>query len=458
VCSSDLVENFSLGDGLPPVSTSYGASMVDRAGRIWVATYHGAAVFDPALELPPPPVSELRLDGIQVAGRPRAEREGLGFKYTERPLLFEYSLTGHYRDEEVQYRTQLLGEEKEPAPWTTEGRRELTALSGGHYTLRVWARDYLGRISGPLDIPLRIHPPPWASPWAYLAYGLAVAGVLFLAYRLRLRLLHERNRLLQARVREATATLDAQRRELERMNEDKNRFMGLAAHDLRSPLNSIMLSAEALLDGPSRVTDYGRCVHRIQRAASQMNDLIGNLVQTNQIESGFLSLVPALYDLRALAADAHQRFQDQARAKGIRLEFSTPWEDIPVWVDSSYLHQVLDNLLSNAIKFTPPGPPERPVHLRLSRNGPQALIEVQDQGPGLGPEDMAKVFGRFARLSARPTAGEGSTGLGLSIVKSLVEGMKGRVSVESELGKGATFRVAFPLADPGSAPPDRQQV
>jgi signal transduction histidine kinase/ligand-binding sensor domain-containing protein len=442
-----VVENFTLGDGLPPVSTSYGASMVDHAGRVWVATYRGAAVFDPARELPPPPMAGLRLDGVQVAGRPRFAHEGLDFKSWERPLVFEFGLTSHHRDEDVRYRTQLVGEEKEPTNWVVDGRRELSALSGGHYILRVWSKDFLGRVSGPLDIPIRIHPPLWVSAWAVLLYGLSAAGLLFLAHRLRLRILRERNRALQERIREATAELDEQRKALERMNEDKNQFMGLAAHDLRSPLNAIMLSAEALQDGPSQVSDYSRCVSRIQRAASQMDTIIGNLVETNLIETGHLKMTPGQYDLRTLAADAQVRFMDQAAAKGIRLELAAPWEDLLIWVDASYLQHILDNLLSNAIKFTPPGPPERLVQLRLSRQGTQALIEVQDQGPGLNPEDLSKAFGRFARLSARPTAGEGSTGLGLSIVKSLVESMQGQVSVESEAGKGATFRVTLPLME-----------
>jgi len=432
---------FTPGDGLPPISTSYGATMVDHAGRVWVATYRGAAIFDPAAELPPPPVAALNLDGVRVAGSYRDGHEGLDFRHWERPLLFEFGLASHHREEDIRYRTQLIGAESEPTAWGPEGRRELTALSGGRYILRVWAKDFRGRISGPLDIPIRIRPAPWASPWAYMLYVLSGAGILILAYRLRSRILHERNRLLQARIHEATA-------ELERMNEDKNQFMGLAAHDLRSPLNAIMLSVETLSGDAADASDFSRCVGRIQRAAAQMDTLIGNLVETNLIETGHLRLNPGYFDLRTLAADAHMRFQDRAAAKGIRLELSSSWDELPVWVDPGYLQEVLDNLLSNAIKFTAPGPPERLVQIRVARDGEHAQLEVQDQGPGLSAEDKAKAFGRFTRLSARPTAGEGSTGLGLSIVKSLVEAMAGTVSVESEVGKGATFWVRLPLVSP----------
>ena len=439
---------FAMGDGLPSISCSYGASLIDRRGHVWVATYRGAAVFDPDRELPTPPVAALHLDGIRAAGRPRFGQEDLQFKHWERPLVFEFSLASYYREEETQYRTQLIGSESEPTDWGREGRRELTALSGGSYTLRIWARDFLGRVSEPLDIPIRIRPAPWASSWAYLAYGLCLAGLFVLVYRVRTRILHKRNELLQERIQKATAELDRQRCDLQRLNEDKNNFLGIAAHDLRSPLNTILLTTEVLAEEGSLNPDVSRFLNRIRKSAEQMTTLISNLLEINVIETGHLKLNPLVLDLRVLAADAQSRHQELAVAKGLRVELSVPWDEVTVRVDASYFSAVLDNLLSNAIKFTPPGRNERPIEIRVERSGEQALIEVQDQGPGFSAEDKSKVFGRFVRLSARPTAGEGSTGLGLSIVKSVVEAMGGVIRVESDAGLGATFRVSLPLVSP----------
>jgi len=103
--------------------------------------------------------------------------------------------------------------------------------------------------------------------------------------------------------------------------------------------------------------------------------------------------------------------------------------------------QVLENLVSNAVKYSPPG---RDIFVRLQRHAQVVRVEVQDQGPGLSAEDQKKLFGKFARLSAKPTGGEHSTGLGLSIVKKMVEAMNGKVWCESEPGHGATFIVEFP--------------
>ena len=105
--------------------------------------------------------------------------------------------------------------------------------------------------------------------------------------------------------------------------------------------------------------------------------------------------------------------------------------------------QVIENLVSNAVKYSPPG---KAIRVHVHRDTALARCEVQDEGPGLSESDKARLFGTFARLSALPTGGEQSTGLGLSIVKKLVESMKGRVWCESELGKGATFIIEFPDA------------
>jgi two-component system sensor histidine kinase/response regulator len=135
-----------------------------------------------------------------------------------------------------------------------------------------------------------------------------------------------------------------------------------------------------------------------------------------------------------------------ARAKAIRIELEVPGEGLPALADATHLREILENLISNAIKFTPPGPPERHLWIRARREATMAILEVQDQGPGFTDQDKLKAFESFARLSARPTGGEDSTGLGLSIVKRLVEAMGGTVVLASVAGEGATFRIELPVA------------
>ena len=141
-----------------------------------------------------------------------------------------------------------------------------------------------------------------------------------------------------------------------------------------------------------------------------------------------------------------QRPRALAKSQTLRLESLTG--PVPAVIDPSVTVQVIENLVSNAVKYSPPG---KNIFVRLLQPAEAIRCEVQDEGPGLSAEDQKKLFGKFARLSAKPTGGEHSTGLGLSIVKKMVEAMNGRVWCESELGKGATFVVQFPT-DPVNNP------
>jgi len=149
-------------------------------------------------------------------------------------------------------------------------------------------------------------------------------------------------------------------------------------------------------------------------------------------------------NLSDVAARAVQQHQEAAKHKQLLLKVVLPPNGSLVQADGAALNQVLDNLLSNAIKFSPPG-----KQIRLTVCPPDARYvecQVQDQGPGFSQEDKARMFRRYGRLSARPTGGEPSTGLGLSIVKKLVLAMQGELACESTPGNGATFSFRLPRA------------
>lgn len=445
------VEAFGPGDGLAPLACTYGASMVDAQGRLWVATVEGVSVHDPRRERDPEPLRGLGLSSIRIGPVEHPPEDPLRLGHRDGPLTIAFTLPVLHREEDLRFRTQLLGAEAEPGPWGRQTSRQFTALKPGRYTLRVWGQDHRGRTAGPLDVPFRVDPPWWAGFWAWSAGALGAVGTLLLAHRVRVRLLRRRTAELRARIRGATAELQRRQEALERLNEEKNQFLGIAAHDLRTPLNVIGLTAEELvLPGlaPEEIAASGR---RIQQGVEQMTVLIQNLLDINLIESGRLRLQPEMLDLRVLGAELQMRHGKKASVKGQRIDLQTPWEEVPAWADLVHLREVLDNLVSNALKFTPPGPPERVIHLRVRSLPGGGAVEVQDDGPGFTPEDRARAFERFAKLSARPTGGEASTGLGLSIARSLTEAMGGRLELESQPGRGATLRVILPAREPGSS-------
>lgn len=248
---------------------------------------------------------------------------------------------------------------------------------------------------------------------------------------------------LLARVRTHLELKHARER-LREMNDEKNEFMGIVAHDLRSPLGTINGFAELILDDSqasrAEVEDSAR---RICDTATRMAEMVQNLLDANRIERGEMELHLVPTDLGALVASVVESQRPRATAKSQALHLDTGTGPLTGLVDPSVTVQVIENLVSNAVKYSPPG---KNIFVRLRPEGAVVRCGVQDEGPGLSAEDQKKLFGKFARLSAKPTGGEAATGLGLSIVKRMVEAMNGEVWCESDLGRGATFVVELPVA------------
>ncbi len=246
---------------------------------------------------------------------------------------------------------------------------------------------------------------------------------------------------------DAVDTLAAANERLVVLNKDKTEFLGIAAHDLRNPLTIIISYADLLRD-PRPTNDVPAFSQTIYDAGTRMRDLIVNLLDSNAIEEGQISIQIECCEIAELIAQSVQQNQMNAQRKGTEiLTFATP--NLCAWTDRSTTIQIFDNLISNALKYAPP---QTRVLVHAGREGAEVVISVKDEGPGISASDQEKLFGKFARLTARPTGGESSTGLGLSIVKRLVEAMNGSIECQSTLGHGATFTVRLPVDDEMKGP------
>jgi signal transduction histidine kinase len=243
-------------------------------------------------------------------------------------------------------------------------------------------------------------------------------------------------------IAEQAAALAQRNAELQRLDQEKNEFLGIAAHDLKNPLNAIRGYTQLLLEEDVGPEESREVLGKVLRSTQRMFDLVCNLLDVNAIERG--EVRPTLSDLSLseLASRVSEPHQRAASAKEQRLVIEAEGPAM-ARADATLAHQVVDNLVSNAVKYSPRG---KRITVRVRAVAQSVRLEVQDEGPGLTAEDRARLFGKFARLSAKPTAGEHSTGLGLSIVKRLAESMHGRVWCESEPGQGATFVLELPAA------------
>ncbi|HEY4573986.1 MAG TPA: response regulator [Thermoanaerobaculia bacterium] len=233
------------------------------------------------------------------------------------------------------------------------------------------------------------------------------------------------------------------RKQAEEANRTKDEFLATLSHELRTPLNAILGWVQVLRSGKLDPTAAARALETIERNARVQAQLIADLLDVSRIITGKLRLDFKPVDLRRIIDAALDSVRPAADAKGIQLEVSIAPLASPVLGDADRLQQVIWNLLSNSIKFTSRG---GRVDVRLREADANAVIQVSDTGIGIRPDFLPYVFDRFRQAEGSITRTHGGLGLGLSIVRHLIELHGGTAEVESEgEGKGATFTVRLPL-------------
>jgi two-component system sensor histidine kinase/response regulator len=250
---------------------------------------------------------------------------------------------------------------------------------------------------------------------------------------------------LVSRVRTQLA-LKTTRDRLKQIAEDKDELLGILAHDLKNSLGGMKMSAE-LLHGQIAHFNNERLTklsENILRTSAQTLAFLKEYLANAATDHGFIPK-PGKVEFAEVATVVVQQYQESARRKLLEIQTDFSAVDTTVFADVSALGQILDNLVSNAVKFSPPG---KKVFVSIRTTDKVVECTVRDEGPGFTTEDKALMFRRYGRLSARPTGGEPSTGLGLSIVRKLIETIKGEIVCESSAGLGTTFiiRLSRPVA------------
>lgn len=283
--------------------------------------------------------------------------------------------------------------------------------------------------------------------------SLIIIVLIALGYRQKARKNEELSEL-NAKLNEARQKAETERQAAEQANLFKTELLGIAAHDLQNPLQSIIGFAMLIAEKVENQPETKSMAETITRSAQRMLGIITDLLKTTAIDSSSIVLEKSTIDLSALLHTVVENNQQLAQRKSQCLEVSLE-PQLLAEVDSRRMYEVFENLLSNAIKYSPEGKTIWVSSYRVEEHetskeqvyANRLRVTIRDEGQGLTKDDMQKVFGRFQRLSARPTGGESSTGLGLSIVKKIVELHGGKVWAESEgKNKGSTFFVELPAA------------
>ena len=234
------------------------------------------------------------------------------------------------------------------------------------------------------------------------------------------------------------AELNKKSEELKDLVNQNQQIISLVSHDLKGPFNRIFALVQLLNLTSQNLSDEQReYMDKIHQIVADGLGMMRNLLDNRKLEDKGITIGHEKLNLSALLQTLVKNYEILASKKRIALHYQS---DVTVMLasDKSYLNRIFENLLSNALKFSESG---KNIYVNLSEKESGIEVSVRDEGPGIPPEDQLKLYHKFQRLTPRPTAGESSTGLGLWIVKTVVEKLDGSIDCESEVGVGTIFTV-----------------
>lgn len=409
---------------------------VDKIGRVWIGTSHGLCYSVKPLvfnkQTNEPKIIDIKLEGTHLNSF-----KNLQVPYGDFVSLELSSIT--FPESEVNFQYRILPD-KQWVP-VVGNMIQIPSKRSGDYTMAIRAIKNGGYDwSNILHLNYTVNRPYWEKYWFYFIVLVAISVLVIITYIIVNTRNKKINQKLQLLIDQRTKDLKVSNEELSQLNIEKNNFIGIVAHDLKSPLSQIK-GFISLMKLDSKVDKAGeQYLDQMNSSVTRLNEMISKILDVDAIESKKLNLKIEAINASEIVEEIADRYIHIARKKNIKINKQiTP--EVFVLADTQYLQEVLDNLLSNAIKFSPF---DKQVYVNLSSQLDKVQFEVKDEGPGLTEDDKKKIFGKFQRLSARPTGNEISTGLGLSIVKRFVSEMNGDVWCECNKDKGASFFVTLP--------------
>lgn len=248
------------------------------------------------------------------------------------------------------------------------------------------------------------------------------------------------NRMVGA-IRHALQEVQNSLKKAEEANARKTELLSIVSHDLKSPLSSVLAAIKLIEMGDITEEEFPEVGTRIRDLCERMIEIIESLLASSAMEMGTIQVAKENCNAKEIMEKVTNVYRHNAENKSQELHLVANGENFELLADKGLIRQVLENFVSNAIKYSDYG---KTIIARVVAQPEIIRFEVQDEGPGLTPEDQQKLFGFFQRLSAKPTGGESSHGVGLAITKRVVDLHHGKIWVESEVGKGTNFIVELP--------------
>ncbi len=355
--------------------------------------------------------------------------EAIELKHFQSSFSIEYSALDFLDPSKVHYAYKLDGFENN---WNFVGNQTkatYTNLPHGHYTFKVKHTNRSGQWNSEFKtLSITILPPWWKTIWAYCGYAILLIGILWVVRIIVVRINTYRNKLKLEK----------------RINDLKLRFFTNISHEIRTPLTLILGPLEDILHEGKVSEEIQNQLHLMKKNTKRMLDLVNQLLDFRRIQNNKMHLNVQEIDLIAFTQSIYESFIPLAKHNGIHLKFDKQDTPINILADAVKLDSIIYNLISNAIKFTPKG---KNVSISVSTSqdaNEMALVNVQDEGPGIAHENISDIFTRFVILNKNDNRG---SGIGLALAYELAKLHKGDLKVSSQLGEGSCFCLYLPLSN-----------
>lgn len=368
----------------------------------------------------------------------------LGSQY--RVFNIEYTTTDYlpYDKDEIVYKLEGFSD-----AWnSTRGKNTITYtnLPAGEYTLIIKPLHDKDNLVSECRLNIEILPPFYRTVWAYLFYVLLVVCIVYYLIRTY------KNRI---KLQESLKYEKKHAEDIERLNQDKLRFFTDISHEFRTPLTIIIGQMEMMLQSQTVGSSIYNSISKVYKNCLQLKDLITELLDFRKQDQGYMTLKAEKHNIVDFLHSHYLSFQEYASQKQITYKFVRTHSDIFVWYDPKLLQKVMNNLISNAFKHTPP---KGKITVSIRKRENEVYIEVTDNGEGINPDEINKIFNRFYQIEHKTSQLNMGTGIGLALTKGIVELHHGTIEVYSEQNIETTFCVCLKMGKEHFKPEEVSEV